>query len=561
MSIVEDIIDCFGVIAPKDINENTTIYKEEFSFKRTLDLVLLRKNIPFLLSQLNSADIDFSIRIKRLSEPVILRSSQLDSIQTSLDKLSEYLEYAEDSVDVEFWVEKQNTNVINVFRYESFVTDLLTYDLQASFSLWSGYDVNESLSINVWGDAAPLITNFIKVGSVYKDGQYISHQQGLANTLIDRNKVMMKRESCGHFSNASNFNFLPEDFILEELSESNLGMYFNGLANAMLVIFLTDFSNIEISELKYRLNGYKLISGTIFEDDFKTVINPELLSIYRWTYLDGNFADKIGISRNIISIHLMNESLLSLEDGTQDSVISGYELYLKENLKQYIEVKNNISEFLHGQSDKALEITKNMFSMFKTGLWTYSTFFISIFLLRVVNKGQLSGAVSFEVLIVSILLIAVSFIYLRISISEVDSDMERLFSRYDDIKNRYQYLLNEKDLNNIINVADVKLTEGQYIDIKKKGYVRVWIVTNVLVAITVSILYCFGDDHAPEKKSTPTIPEENQLLTSRLSEKQIEAISMIVNNPSTHTSKNKIQENSNAKQEKLGYLIDNEGIQ
>jgi hypothetical protein len=565
MSIVESIINCFGVIVPKSIAENTTIYKEEFLFSNTLDLELLRIDIPPLLSQLSAADIDFFIRINGLSEQITLRSSQLCSVESSLNKLDEYLEYGPDDVNVELWVEKENSNVINVFRYEKFVADLLAYNLEESFGLWSDYNVAESLSINVWESAESLITNFFKVSSVYENGQYIPHQQGVINALSERKKIMINRESCGHFSNASNFNFLPEDFILEESSESNLGMYFNGLANAMLVIFLADYSNIEIDELKYRLNGYKLISGVISAGDLNTVINSELLNIYRWTYLDGNFTDKIGISRNIISIHLVNESILSLEDGTQDSVRSGYDLYLKENVKQYIEVKNKISEFLHGQSDKALDITKNMFSMFKTGLWTYSTFFISIFLLRVVNKGQLSGAVSFEVLIVSLLLIGVSFIYLCISISEVNSDKERLFSRYDDIEERYQYLLDKKDLDKIINLVNVKRTEGQYIDEKRNGYVLVWIATNVLVAITVLILYCFGGESSPENKSLSAISKESQLFISQLTESEVEVISMILNDSRVHTSQNNNQNNSQAAKDQAAkdqavHLIDNQTL-
>lgn len=63
---------------------------------------------------------------------------------------------------------------------------------------------------------------------------------------------------------------------------------------------------------------------------------------------------------------MVDKSMTSINHGTLKSIESGYDIYLKDNVKQYIEIKNKISEFLVGQSDKASDITKNMFSTFKT---------------------------------------------------------------------------------------------------------------------------------------------------------------------------------------------------
>jgi len=64
-----------------------------------------------------------------------------------------------------------------------------------------------------------------------------------------------------------------------------------------------------------------------------------LREIFDWVYTDGNYTDKIGLARNLISIHLKNDNLLTLDEGTIHSLESGYDIYLKDNVKQYIEIK------------------------------------------------------------------------------------------------------------------------------------------------------------------------------------------------------------------------------
>ena len=256
--------------------------------------------------------------------------------------------------------------------------------------------------------------------------------------------------------------------------------------------------------MKYRLKGYKLLSETVSLDQLIAHNSKELSSIYEWTFLEGNYTDKIGLARNVLSIHLENETLLSIESGAANSVQSGYDLYLKDNVKQYIEIKNKISEFIQNQSDKALEMTKNMFSMFKTGLWTFTTFFITVFLLRVVNKGTIEGAFSFEVFVVSMLLIAISFIYLLISIFEINSDRDRLLGKYADIRNRYKELLNKNDLDKIFDVDNVSKKEKRYINKKRNCYILVWLLTNTIIAGAVCIIYFSSASPSLYKKSEVT---------------------------------------------------------
>ncbi|WP_211047310.1 hypothetical protein, partial [Pectobacterium versatile] len=60
-----------------------------------------------------------------------------------------------------------------------------------------------------------------------------------------------------------------------------------------------------------------------------------LFDIYEWIYNQGNFVDKIGLARNIISIHTQDNSILNIPKSVLKSIESSFDIYLKDNVKQY----------------------------------------------------------------------------------------------------------------------------------------------------------------------------------------------------------------------------------
>lgn len=289
----------------------------------------------------------------------------------------------------------------------------------------------------------------------------------------------------------------------ENVDSLEVSRSFALLANALCICFLSDHSTISENQINYRVNGYKAISEKLNSAQLERISQKDIGEIYEWVYGGGDISDKIGIARNIISIHADDNCFLGLESGTTKSIRSGYELYLKENVKQYIEIKNKIADFLHSQSDKSSELTKNMFNMFKSNIWNFSTFFIGVFLLRALNKAPEGSAFNFEVLIVSYLLLAVSFIYLAISVSELNTDRDRLISRYDSIKKRYKNLLDQKDLEQIINSDELKESDRSYINKKRNKYIASWVIINLILGTFVTALYLKGASNvaSAEKES------------------------------------------------------------
>lgn len=489
MSIIREILELFGDIYKRNIVENFSLYEAKYTFNSSCSLDNLYDNLNIILSQLDHSGVDLTLTVNT-PNPVRILSDNLDSLREKTNSIIDELSYLDnENIEIELRIDKDQSKNFHIFDFKLFTNHIKSLNLQENLEAWSKFDLSSSLTINVWEYIDYFSTESIKFKSVYPSLSLEPDTFSSVLPIKKRANKIEKRDKCGHFANAAQFNFIPNDFKPFINNNTELDRYFNGLFNTFLIIYMSDFSSVQGNTLKYRLKGYKLLSETINFDKLINHDSKELSSIYEWTYLEGNYTDKIGLARNIISIHLESDTLLSIESGSANSVQSGYDLYLKDNVKQYIEIKNKISEFIQSQSDKALDMTKNMFSMFKTGLWTFTTFFITVFLLRVVNKGTVAGSFSFEVFTVSILLIVISFIYLLISILEINSDRDRLLGKYTEIRNRYKDLLNKRDLDKILDVNEVKNKEKAYINKKRNRYVYIWILTNTVIAFTVCMLY------------------------------------------------------------------------
>jgi len=528
MSIIKEIISLFGAATKLDIVDNFDLYESKHELDNHKVADGLEESLTILLSLLNSKGINLTLTFEAENQsPVRILATDLSSISIKLAELKDQFDLVDEDekVQLEIRVDKNTSKNFNIFDFSSFSEHVNSLSLQENLESWNKFEFSQILKVNIWENIKCFATHSIAFNSVFPIENPIKNTAGIcANERADR---IEKRDKCGHFANAAQFHFIPNDFQLCDGDFDNqLKDCFTGIFNSLLIIYLSDFSSIEGNSLKYRLKGYKLLSGNIDFSKLKSHNLNELNKIYNWTYVEGSYTDKIGLSRNIISIHLENETILSIEQGTSNSVESGYDLYLKENVKQYIEIKNKISDFIQGQSDKALEITKNMFSMFKTNLWTFTTFFISIFLLRVVNKEGFSGAFNFEVLMVSFLLIGFSFLYLCISTLEVNSDRDRLLNKYSDIRNRYKDLLNEKDLDKILNESTVKRSELNYINGKRNRYITVWVITNIILIAVVIFLYFNGQATERLALGYPAIPIKSEATAPFVFPKELEPFSI-----------------------------------
>ena len=237
-------------------------------------------------------------------------------------------------------------------------------------------------------------------------------------------------ENC-HFANVGKIKFLPEDFYFKNNSNNkSITILFNKLSLSLLLSVFADISEFNKDTLSYKMFGYKTLENTY---SFKN-LNIECIEEYFNSYQEvfnshTSISDKIGLSRNVISLHIVNNDFTKITGSICSSIRSNYNIYLKENIKKYIDVKNKITDTLFSLSNKFDNATSDLTNSLRTSFYTLATLFMSLILLKVI-KGSANHFTIFTIevfLFLSSVLIAMYF-FKKYNI--VDAKAESSNSKY-----------------------------------------------------------------------------------------------------------------------------------
>jgi hypothetical protein len=295
----------------------------------------------------------------------------------------------------------------------------------------------------------------------------------------------------------TDYDFIPEDFIITVNinSTSKLVTLLHKMELLYSFFYLCDFTEInENSTISYKWNGYKSVSATIDIKDIDLASHAIYSKIYDWTYTGGNIYDKINLARNIISLHL-NVSTLNIPESTFHSVQSNFSLYLKENIRQYIDIRNKIFDQLLNFKDRADKIIDNFAGDFKKSLLAFVSFYATVIVIRVVSKGDFAGAFTLETTILSLIFLLITLLIMLASKWELKKQSINYKETYQNLKDRYSDLLNRDDINKILNNDNDFSNNIKYINEKEKIYTRIWIASLILIFLVTLVLYDINNNH------------------------------------------------------------------
>jgi hypothetical protein len=295
MSIVKEIISLFGESTKLDVIENFDLFESNYELHNHSIKEGLTDNLTNLLSFFNVKKVNLTLTFDVQNQnPIRILASDLNSVPKKLKELNEQYDLVDEDekVQLEIRVDKNTTKTLDTFDFSSFSKYLNSLTLQESLDSWSKFEYFKVLNVNIWEDIKSFATHSIVFNSIFPSDNSIKKTIGIC--VKERADRIEKRDKCGHFANAAQFNFVPQDFKLCTSNIDNqLNSYFSGIFNSLLIIYLSDFSSITGDILKYRLKGYKLLSENIEFSKLKPYNLEELNKIYEWTYLEGNYTDKI----------------------------------------------------------------------------------------------------------------------------------------------------------------------------------------------------------------------------------------------------------------------------
>jgi len=316
-----------------------------------------------------------------------------------------------------------------------------------------------------------------------------SNLESLRTTRL--NKI---KNTC--YSNLlSGYSFIPEDFHKINDTSNNpleVNSLFENLSMLYSIIHLFDIVNIEHNSIEYKLNGYKSLNGKLDISAMNKDSCQLYFEIYTWVYEGGNLIDKIGIARNIISLNL-NADTLEIQPSTFTAIQSGFQIYQKENIRQYIDIRNKMTDQLLELQEKADKIVDGYIDDYKKSTLTIISLFISVIVLQAISDGNFFDAFGLNITLLSFSFLIISLIVMFFTKTEINKQIMRYEETYNNMKERYLDLLDNSDINRILNDDKDFNDNKKYIEGKKCQYTFIWILTLAILFISILTLYVINN--------------------------------------------------------------------
>ena len=419
------------------------------------------------------------------SDPIILNSTKLDfkSFIENLDQESTY--FVDEEISIDLTINKSIDDLnCTIYDLNTFFTTLKDYDANQVFAVFSKLiSSNQGIKFKVYNLEDSFYTSTISFSPINTDFQNVGNPK--------RDEIFENFKSQCHFTSTDNFKLLPNDFKFIQVNQKIevANELFKLFSNLLSIIYLFDITLLIANNIEYKINGYKAIKGV---SDINITINEgfdDYFEIYNWVYNGGNLTDKIGLARNIISLHFSKKGELDLHGEPFQSVKSSFKVYEKQNISQYIEIRNKISDQLLDFNNRANKIVETFANGFQKCTLALISFYISAIVIRVLSMGGFVNIFSLDATILSITFLAGSLVYYMVLRWELKVQQQRFVNSYNNLKERYTDLLEENDIKRILN-NDKEFNEDiKFINSKRKIYSIMWIFVLILLSGSTLFLY------------------------------------------------------------------------
>ncbi|OOG78981.1 hypothetical protein, partial [Flavobacterium sp. A45] len=179
-----------------------------------------------------------------------------------------------------------------------------------------------------------------------------------------------------------------------------------------------------------------------------------------------------------------------IDDNTFNSILSANNTYIKGNISKYFETKNKIIEQVEQTVSKVNQSLDTFFNNFQKSLFVFISFFLTVFIYKIINKAEVDKIFNKETSIIGLGLLLLSLFFMIFSRVILSLDKERMKNRYEKVKDRYKDVLITEDIEKILNNDEEYLSEISYLNKRVYWYTFLWIITLMLFLI---ILFLASD--------------------------------------------------------------------
>lgn len=475
MNYIDEIKHIFS---QPSINVRERVKVVEITFETTT--LPKYDDISNVINKIPTRDI-FLIVFEDDSEERITWGNSYSLLQEEYDRYM--LSSSGDSIKISISIEKVvEDNTFSIYCFDEFMKDLnelSLFDMLCSFSnLLSGVDFLNFITFDK------------SISFMTRTMCFSSDEKQSLSTDFSRLKRIEECKDISRFLCAENLQLLPDDFkIVLDSSENPLTDKFSKLCCLLSMVYVATSASLDKDKVIPQITGQRSISCEINIDSIKS--NNNIYKVYSWIFTDGNAADKAIIARNVLSLHCKYSSLIDIDELAFASMQSNYNLYLRNNVNQYLELKNKVADYICDVVAKTSEYATTILERFKQNLVALIGFLLTTIIANIVSSNPLDNIFTKDITVLVYAILVGSVFFLIISIIETNYKVKTIQKAYLQLKENYLEVLSEDDISEIFK--DDELFRNTKEEIKSKTIIFsiIWMLVLIYIFLVVEYLTSF----------------------------------------------------------------------
>lgn len=488
ITTIYELINKNSTAIKMDIKEDFNTVNINFSLNK-LDKVSFTDFYDYL----NCHQLEDTFFLSFLLNDLCVLSCDLTNVDEVHSFNHQILEYKEEDLEPPFdfsiLVQKKKTHgKVNIYNLTSFIDYMIKLEVNNILELLHKYSDNNGLFFKLIEDEDLIVTSSFIFS---KNNSEITINL-LKDSVIEKSQYNINRNG------SVIYDFLPNDFYLKKRSTNEkINNLFDRLCLGLCFIYFSNYSEFNTNIVTAKIIGYKTINLFIdLKQDTKVNITTltSYFQMYSWIYESEspNTSDKCGICRNILSLYLNNDNILNINDDLYSYALSCNEIYLKENINKYIEIKGNVINLLNELNTKLLDVSKTFSNKLRNNLVALVTFYFSTLLMNTIATGAINNIFTKDIATISYAFILCSFVYYTISLIDYNKEKDRYKLFYEKQKKFYSDVLIEKEIQDIfMNDEPYKndLKEIRWTGIR---YSILWFLAIIIAILVITYLSGFS---------------------------------------------------------------------
>jgi len=384
--------------------------------------------------------------------------------------------------------------------------------------------VYSPVALGAYLDATPLPDALAALSSRFEDGLIFECYSGTpgigsatlrfekaGDSILDsvalawRHRTLALLQDNAYLTGYSG-TLVPYDFVMiQPIGVATLDAFLARAGAVLAAMFLSNTADLGEDRLVYRLAGYKLLSGSV--DSFAKLVDDgaTFQRIAEWAYgAEGN-SDKIGLARNVISLCVQRLEEVPTHHEIWDAIQSNYQIYLKENIATYLEVRNKLAELLAESTHKTHSLVEGLLDSIRNGVLVVLTFLLTVVVINGLKDTGIEVIFSAGYLSIVLGLLVLSTFAIWASCCDARSRFDQSARATSELLRRmYTHVMIAAEIEKQVTpTVDENRT---YMNRQTKRYMIFWLVFAGLAALAFAAgHWCFGRVDRPSANAATGI--------------------------------------------------------